>query len=117
MKIVKRQIMSLIIAVAVVVMGTLAGCGSGGSSLVGAWQLEDAVGISRELLAERVEYFSDGRASVDGVSVTWSTDGNRLMTVSPWGDANVYTFRISGSILTITYDDRGNAFSTYRRVR
>jgi hypothetical protein len=109
----KAMVMVLIM---VCVMSGLIGCGR--SNLVGAWELEDAVGISRSQLAQRVEFFSDGRGVMDGMhGFTWSSEGGRVVITSFWGGAYVYSYRISGSTLTIIHDDHGEVFSTARRVR
>ena len=90
---------------------------TGSNALVGTWELEDAVGISRSALASQVEFFSDGRAIMDGrTGLTWSSERGRLILTNALGSADAYSYKISGSILTITYDS-GDAYSTYRRVR
>lgn len=110
-----KKIFVLILMFACVVT-VLTGCGR--NRLVGAWELEEAVGISRSLLAERVEFFSDGRGVMDGhFGFTWSAERGRLVITSPWGGAHVYSYRVSGSTLTIIHDDFGNVYSTSRRVR
>ena len=94
--------------------------------LVGKWELEDAVGISRNLLASQVEFFSDGTGVTHsqflGVrfrdEFNWSVERDIITTVHRMGTTMVYNYRISGSILTFYYYGfDGGVYATYRRVR
>ena len=116
----------IIIAVSVVlvigiVFGILAICGvfsSGGSSIVGKWELDskavDSLGVSASL-----EFTNDGKCitGISGFDIegTYTLDGDKLtMTYTFFGITNSeeYTYSISGDTLTLS---NGTLQSTYNR--
>ena len=84
------------------------------SNLVGIWELEDIVNVSRGDVVDSMEIFNDGTGimSDDGrsVEVTWQLrDGSRLQTiVSAWGQTQISDFELSenGTLLTFHYSGR-----------
>ena len=82
----------------------LVGCSSE-RQLLGRWQGSDGT----------VEFFSDGRGSFDGDTFGWTVSRGRVrLDFGSWQYETV-RFRVSGSTLTLTFDD-GETYS-FRRVR
>jgi len=92
-----------IIAFTVVIIFSIVSCGNGNGNLAGIWELESVVNGSRRDVVERIEFFKDGSGSMDGVSITWKTEGNRMM-VTAFGQAQTESFKLSGSTLTFASD-------------
>jgi hypothetical protein len=77
----------------------------GSSALVGRWVHESGVTRNKP---ENMELLKDGTGICDGTSITWKLEGNRLIIQSSLiGLACDY--QISGSKLTLMYDDGGSA--------
>jgi hypothetical protein len=75
------------------------------SALAGRWVHESGVTYDKP---ENMELLKDGTGICDGISITWKVEGNRLIIRSSFiGLACDY--KISGSKLTLTYDDGGSA--------
>ena len=86
-----------------------------GNSLVGTWVLDEVLDGSSRGITVRVEFFTNGTALFDGESATWRTEGNRLIvTYTSFGitETDSSQYQISGSRLTIIFDDYG----TYSRL-
>jgi hypothetical protein len=75
----------------------VSGCGGGSSALVGRWELEKSDGPS----VNSLDFFKDGTGAADNISLTWTTDGNRLK-ITRFGHVDIEDYKISGSTLTLT---------------
>jgi uncharacterized protein (TIGR02145 family) len=107
---------------AVLVIGTV--CVSNGadnpSALAGRWFFVDGYNKERrmnpmsgefsglEVVRKSVELFSDGTGLVDGESVTWKAENNRIRLLSP-GSGIVADYNVSDYELVLTYDDGQSA--------
>jgi len=90
-------------------------------SLVGVWELENVVNISRREVTDRDEFFKDGTGlSSQGsrnVSFTWRLrDGNRLqMDTVLETDVSVIEISERGKLLTYYLDDARSKKAMYRK--
>jgi hypothetical protein len=81
------------------------GKSGGKSALVGRWIHESGVTRNKP---ENMEFLKDGTGLIDGTSITWKVEGNRIIIQSSlMGLACDY--KLSGSKLTFNYDDGGSA--------
>jgi len=84
-----------IMAVVVIIMSVcliLVGCG-GKSALVGKWQVVNDDDV--------LEFFKDGTADFAGERGTWKVEKGQL-TFSEDGYSETYSYKVSGSTLTIS---------------
>ena len=88
-------------------------CGSDSSKLSGIWELESVENGSASDMVQRIEFFKDGTGSMDGVSISWKTENNRMM-VSAFGEAQTESYKLSGKTLTFTSDE--GIISVYKKV-
>ena len=86
-------------------------------AIIGAWELENVVGLSSTYVLSHVEFYSDGRGRSNGTPFTWTSERSLLRVTSSYGETILYEYRIAGSTLTFIHDDRGNVYVTYRKVR
>jgi hypothetical protein len=84
-------------------------CGDDTSRLTGTWEGELIIGehFRRDI---KMELFSDGTGVIDGNTYTWVAENNRFrITRSTFGfgeaQGMVADYRLSGSNLTLTYQD------------
>ena len=89
------------------------GC-SNASSLAGVWELDRVENGSSYNVIQRFELFRDGTGNMEGVSIGWSAESNRIM-LTAFGQAQSHDYRLSGSTLTIIYDTRTNHRAIYRK--
>jgi hypothetical protein len=75
------------------------------SALTGRWVHESGVTYDKP---ENMELLKDGTGICDGISITWKVDGNRLI-IKSYLIGLACDYKISGSKLTLTYDDGGSA--------
>jgi len=79
-------------------IAAIAGCG--GSALAGKWaEIKDG-----EPSGNIMEFFADGTADYAGIKGEWKAEKDQLMC-SIWGITVAYTYKISGSTLTLIDDD------------
>jgi len=83
------------------------GGGSGGKSseLVGRWIY---LGGSNHDPEENMELFKDGTGVTGNTSITWKTENKRFILQLPWS-TTVCDYKVSGSRLTLTFDDNSRA--------
>jgi len=90
-------------------IAAIAGCG-GGSVLAGRWE-EIRNG---EPSGDIMEFLSDGTADYGGIKGEWKTEKDRL-NCSIWGITVTYTYKISGSTLTLIDDEDDE--TVYKKVK
>lgn len=86
-----------VLALTVVLVVTLVGCGSSTSSIVGRWNKTEGSGFSY------LEFFSDGTYTSSHVNYegNYSIDGDRLKLSGILVEAKTYTFEIKGDTLSL----------------
>jgi len=92
------------------IIAAIAGCAKG-SALAGKWE-EMRNG---EPSGDIMELLSDGTADFDGIEGEWKTEKDQIM-FSAWGITVTYTYKISGSTLTLIDDDDGKE-EIYKKVK
>jgi len=107
---------TVILTLVMVLLFTLAGCGSGSSALVGRWVIES--GQSALDVPEEMELLEDGTGifdNFDRLKVTWKTDTHRIYFSTHFLTHKefAYDYKISGSILTLKDDNR---MITYKKA-
>ena len=111
-----KKIIYLAMLVSVLAFGLiLVSCGGGsGSMLAGIWELDRVEnGPSRDVVGS-FEFFKDGSGNMLGMSITWKAEGNRLM-ITTGGQAQAFDFKLSGTTLTIIYDNQSDYKSIYHK--
>jgi len=83
------------------------------NDLAGIWQL-DRIESSTGDVVKRFEFFKDGSGSMEGVSVTWKTENNRIM-VTASNQAQSFEYLLSGLYLAI-FDRNINYCVIYKKV-
>jgi hypothetical protein len=86
----------------------VAGCGAqggGSSALAGKWIYESGVTYNKP---EDLELLKDGTGVCDGLSITWKVE-NRRFIISSALLGMACDYKISGSKLTLFYDDGSSA--------
>ena len=70
-------------------------CGGDSSKLVGNWESEEDGSV--------FELFKDGTGNMDGTSITWTAENNRLMFTA-LGQSISMDYKLSGNTLIVTKD-------------
>jgi len=115
----------LILSIALMTMAVFSACARQNleSNLVGRWELSE-VNISRDLVANHLEFFDDGTGIMSlGVwseGFTWRIDDGRLIFTSPVGMVQIFSI-VELSRTTLTYEGVapmfGNIRATFTRHR
>jgi hypothetical protein len=90
--------------------------------VVGAWELEYAVGIDTNTLVDHIEYYSDGSGAYEShgtwIEFHWFTEKDMLIHMFDFGVVQEYTYGVSkrDSTLKYFYDGSGDVYSVYRQV-
>ena len=106
----KKKIISLsILACFLVFSLACISCGDEASKLAGIW-VENS---SSSKDSERMELFKDGTGSLDGISITWKTENNRMI-ISAFGLTQAASYKLSGKTLTFTNDD--GEISVFKKI-
>lgn len=92
------------IAIIVLILGLIA-CGSETEKIEGYWMAENG---------ETISFNSDGKAIIDGISLSYSVYNENNLSISFWGFAEEYRFDLEKDILTLT-DIRSNSKIIYYR--
>jgi len=106
---------ALLVAVLVVGVVCMLGCGGGSkpSALVGHWAHEAGRIDHRP---DDIELFKDGTGVLDGdVSITWKVENKRLAILNPL-KAVAYNYKVSDSRLTL-FDNDGDSATYYIPVK
>lgn len=101
-----------ILALTVIIVVTLVGCGSGTSSIVGHWSQTEGSGFSY------LEFFSDGTytSDYDNYQGSYSIDGDRLKLTGILVEAKTYTFEIKDDTLSLyTSDESDSPTAVYEK--
>ena len=99
----------LIIALSLVVISC-----NNNSALSGIWELDRVENGSSRGIVQNFEFFKDGTGNMGGSSITWKTEGNRIM-VTLGGQAQSLDYTLSGKTLTLIYDRNTNHRSIYNK--
>ena len=102
-----------IITFTVLIAISMLGC-SNPSALAGVWELDRVENGSSYGIVDRFELFRNGTGNMEGTSINWSVENNRMM-ITAYGQAQSNDYRLTGSTLTIIYDTRTNYRAIYRR--
>jgi uncharacterized protein (TIGR02145 family) len=95
--------LSLLTAIFIATALTFFACDKGGkSALVGRW---DLVEVPVEGNPKDIELLSDGTGIVDKAGITYKTENGRFYVTRQSGEAESYSYKVSGSTLTLTKDD------------
>jgi hypothetical protein len=113
----RRLLVLILCAAAIFVIGWLI-INSFSNPLVGRWVLVQVLDGPSHNIVQEIEFFSDGSGIMGGVAgFTWRTEGNRIIITDRLGGAQVLRYSVSGSTLTVIYDEFTNHRSIYRRIR
>jgi len=92
----------------------LVSCGRGSSRLAGVWELDRVENGPSWGIVQSFEFFRDGTGDLEGTSITWRTENNRL-SITAHGQVQTVDFILSGSTLTLIYDRNTGHRAIYNR--
>jgi len=114
----KKAVLKIAV-VMVLAMLVLGACGDGGSALVGRWTSEPRMTPGGVSFISTYDFFPDGVGDAGGTPMTWSVDGNRLVThisgtLTHSAESRTYTFQVSGNTLILTPSPSGEPINFTR---
>jgi len=91
------------------------------SELVGIWEIKNShynngFGFSWNHIPDKMELFKDGTGIVDdSLNTPWKVENNRLILNVGGNLSLAYNYKISGSELTLTYDDETVGYNKVKK--
>jgi hypothetical protein len=113
---VRKQVLyrTLTIFFMLIMTAFFVGCNGSASAIAGKW-IPESGGSAPRGLPDNMELFKDGKGIVEGVGINWKLENGRLYIIHPL-IASSWSYKISGSTLTLTNDDN-NRSEIYKKQK